>query len=169
MRFAFGTSSASQRLHPRWMDYRMQAGDEAVNGSPTLRIGERHTSSNRRRQAVIAKAILHLTFVLIGERVERGEKIPLSNSNSKLQLISPTRTNLKLANKRASLTLRLNASRRRATLWEKFGVWPRSTRGATRRRRVSACSQVVCCPSSCQRTTLLRCQNRSRSILYLTL
>ena len=50
-----------------------------------------------------------------------------------------------------------------------YSCWPRSTHGATRRKRVSACLQAVCCPSSCQRTTLPRCQRRSRSTLYLTL
>jgi hypothetical protein len=35
----------------------MQAGDEAVNGSPALRIGERHTPGKRGWEAEIAKAI----------------------------------------------------------------------------------------------------------------
>ena len=51
--------------------------------------------------------------------------------------------------------------------FEVYSCCPRNTRGATRRRRVSACSQAVCCPSSCQRTTLLHRQKRSRSTLYL--
>ena len=42
---------------PRRMDYRMQAGDKAVNGSPTLRIGERHAPSYRNRKAEIVQAI----------------------------------------------------------------------------------------------------------------
>ena len=52
---------------------------------------------------------------------------------------------------------------------EIYSCWPRSTRGATRRRRVLACLQVVSHSASCQRTTLLRHQKRSRSTLYLTL
>ena len=52
------------KVAPRWMDYRMQAGDEAVNGSPTLRIGERHAPSKRSRKS--PKRFSLLTFVLIG-------------------------------------------------------------------------------------------------------
>ena len=40
----------------------MQAGDEAGNGSPTLRIGERHASGARKGEAEIAKAILPIDF-----------------------------------------------------------------------------------------------------------
>ena len=52
------------KVAPRWMDYRMQAGDEAVNGNPTLRIGERHAPSKRSRKS--PKRFSLLTFVLIG-------------------------------------------------------------------------------------------------------